>query len=114
VKFLGDYSGKPLYLFGGLGILLCGTGTAFAGLTLVQKFTAPVSDPVWVHRNPLFVVAVFLFMLGVQFIMLGLLAELQIRTYHESQGKATYLVSETVNLEPAAPRALKDAAGVSR
>jgi hypothetical protein len=49
----------------------------------------------------LFVVSVFLFMVGVQFIMMGLLAELQIRTYHESQSKATYLVAESVNFEAA-------------
>jgi glycosyltransferase involved in cell wall biosynthesis len=95
VKFLGDFSTKPLYLFGKLGALLCSGGTAAAGVTLYQKIT----EGVWVHRNPLFGVAVFLFMLGVQLVMLGLLAEMQVRTYHEAQGKPTYLVAETVNLE---------------
>jgi hypothetical protein len=57
-----------------------------------------------VHRNPLILLAVFLFMLGVQFIMMGLLAELIIRTYHESQGKKTYTVARTVNL----PKEFKD------
>jgi hypothetical protein len=55
-----------------------------------------------VHRNPLLVIAVFLFMLGVQLVMLGLLAEIQIRTYHEASAKPTYLVRQTVNLEAAA------------
>lgn len=97
VKFLGDYSTKPLYFFGGVGFLLAATGAAAAIYTLIQKFV----ENAYVHRNPLFVVAVFLFMLGVQFVMMGLLAELQIRTYHESQSKPIYLVSETVNFEPA-------------
>jgi glycosyltransferase involved in cell wall biosynthesis len=96
VKFLGDYSTKPLYFFGGLGFGLCGAGIAAAAFTLFQKF----AEHAWVHRNPLFVVSVFLFMLGIQFIMMGLLAELQIRTYHEAQSKPTYLISETVNFEP--------------
>ncbi len=105
VKFLGDYSTKPLYLFGGLGFLLCGGGVLVALLTLAQKFLS--AEHIYVHRNPLFVISVFLFMLGVQFVMMGLLAELQIRTYHESQSKPTYLVSETVNFDT--PRPLRSA-----
>jgi glycosyltransferase involved in cell wall biosynthesis len=97
VKFLGDYATKPLYFFGGLGFALCAGGTVTAVYTLFQRF----AEHAYVHRNPLFVVSVFLFMLGVQFVMMGLLAELQIRTYHESQSKTTYLVGETVNFEPA-------------
>ena len=106
VKFLGDYSTKPLYFFGALGFLLCAGGILAAGFTLFQKF----AEHAWVHRNPLFGVSVFLFMLGIQFIMMGLLAELQIRTYHEAQEKPTYLISETVNFDP--PR-LQKPSGVS-
>ncbi len=97
VKFLGDYSTKPLYFFGGLGFAMCAAGIVTAAYTLFQR----IAEHAWVHRNPLFVVSVFLFMLGVQFVMMGLLAELQIRTYHESQSKATYLVAESVNFEAA-------------
>jgi len=97
VKFLGDYSTKPLYFFGGLGFLMCATGVAAAAFTLFQRF----AEHAYVHRNPLFVVAVFLFMLGVQYVMMGLLAELQIRTYHEAQSKPTYLIGEMVNFEAA-------------
>lgn len=97
VKFLGDYSTKPLYFFGGLGFLLSTTGVMIALFTLYQKlFTA---EHVWVHRNPLFVLSVFFLLLGGQFVMLGLLAELQIRTYHESQEKPIYLLRETLNLD---------------
>jgi glycosyltransferase involved in cell wall biosynthesis len=95
VKFLGAYSTKPLYFFGGLGFLLCASGVVAALVTAIEKYVE--QEHVFVHRNPLFIVAVFLFMLGVQFIMLGLLAEVQIRTYHEAQAKPTYLVRETVN-----------------
>ncbi|HXN78935.1 MAG TPA: hypothetical protein VN965_09220, partial [Candidatus Dormibacteraeota bacterium] len=51
---------------------------------------------VYAYRNPLLLLAVFLAVLGLQFIMMGLLAELIIRTYHESQGKPTYVVRQVV------------------
>ena len=98
MKFLGDYSTKPLYLFGGLGFALCSSGVVVAAYTLFQKYF----EHIWVHRNPLLVIAVFLFMLGVQLVMLGLLAEIQIRTYHEASAKPTYLVRQTVNLQATA------------
>jgi glycosyltransferase involved in cell wall biosynthesis len=106
VKFLGDYSTKPLYFFGGLGFAMCAAGILTAGFTLFQRF----AEHAYVHRNPLFVVSVFLFMLGVQFVMMGLLAELQIRTYHEAQSKPTYLIGEAVNFE--APRLQKPGSAV--
>ena len=97
VKFLGDYSTKPLYFFGGLGFGMCALGIGAAAYTLFQR----LSENAYVHRNPLFVVSVFLFMVGVQFVMMGLLAELQIRTYHESQSKTTYIIGEMINFEAA-------------
>jgi glycosyltransferase involved in cell wall biosynthesis len=106
VKFLGDYSTKPLYLFGGIGLACCTVGTIGAAYTLYEKIVRDI----FVHKNPLFGIAVFLFTLGVQLVLMGLLAELQIRTYHETQQKPTYLVRETVNLLPksaAAPEALR-------
>jgi glycosyltransferase involved in cell wall biosynthesis len=101
LKFLGDFSTKPLYLFGKVGALLCTGGTLAALVTLYEKYIA--REHAWVHRNPLFGVAVFLFMLGVQMVLMGLIAELQVRTYHEGQGKPIYLIAETVNDEPAQP-----------
>jgi len=106
VKFLGDYSTKPLYVFGGFGLVSCAVGTLGAGYTLYEK----IVHDIFVHKNPLFGIAVFLFTLGVQLVLMGLLAELQIRTYHEAQQKPTYLVRETLNLEssgsPLAPRSV--------
>ncbi len=98
VRFLGSYSTKPMYLFGGMGGFLCGGGVFFALITLYQK----IAQEVKAHRNPLLLLAVFLFILGIQFILIGLVAELLIRIYHESQGKPTYVVRETLNL-PAVP-----------
>lgn len=92
VKFLGSFSTKPLYLFGGMGMSLCFIGVVFAALALYQKF----AHGAWVHRNPVILLAVFLFLIGMQLLMMGLLGEMVIRTYHESQEKPTYHVKEVV------------------
>ncbi len=94
VKFLGDYSTKPLYMFGRPGLLCCFLGVLCAAVAVVQKFTIEA----WMHRNPLVLLAVMLFVVGIQLIGMGLVAELQVRTYHESQAKPIYLVREEVNL----------------
>ncbi len=96
VKMLGSYSTKPMYFFGGAGLASCSLGMVFAAWTLVDKFLNEVKA----HRNPLLLLAVFLFILGVQFILMGLVAELLIRTYFESQDKKPYIVRRTWNLEP--------------
>lgn len=94
VKFLGDYAKRPIHIFGTVGLLLCVSGVISGLVTLYEKYDSAV----FVHRNPLILLAIFLFLVGIQFIMVGLLAELIIRTYHESQGKKTYTIAKTVNL----------------
>jgi len=88
VKMLGSYSTKPMYFFGGVGLIACAGGFLFALLTLLDKYINQVKA----HNNPLLLLAVFLFIVGVQFILMGLVAELVIRTYFESQGKTPYIV----------------------
>ncbi len=90
VKFLCDYSTSPIYFFGTFGMGLCGAGFLSAIITLVEKYY----QGVWVHKNPLILLAILLVILGVQFIMIGLLAEILIRIYHESQDKKTYIIKE--------------------
>jgi glycosyltransferase involved in cell wall biosynthesis len=91
VKFLGDYSTKPLYMFGRWGILMILWGVFCGVVTLAEKWMNPEN---FAHRNPLLLLAVMLFVVGVQLIGMGLLAELQVRTYHESQHKPVYLIAE--------------------
>lgn len=91
IKFLGSFSTKPMYLFGGAGFVCFGLGALLAAVTLYQRFYYAVRA----HRNPLLLMSVFAFVVGVQFILSGLIAELIIRTYHESQGKRTYILKET-------------------
>ena len=95
VKFLSSYLTKPIYVFGGLGLVLLFSGFVFGCITLIQKLVYSV----WVHKNPLILLAVFLFTLGVQFIMLGLLAEIVIRTYYEIKDKPPYFIKEKVNFD---------------
>ena len=99
VKFLGDYGTKPIYLFGLWGVAFIAGGILSGIVTLIEKFMSP---HVYAHRNPLLLLAVMLFVVGIQLIGMGLLAELLVRTYHESQQKAVYLIAEEVNA-PAEP-----------
>lgn len=91
VKLLGSYSTKPIYFFGFAAFGLWFLSVVCAGIVVVQKILPP--HP-FAHDNPLLLLAVFLGIVGVQFILMGLLAELSIRTYHESQGKSVYVVRE--------------------
>jgi glycosyltransferase involved in cell wall biosynthesis len=101
VKFLSVWSTKPSYLFGGSGAILCVLGTAFVTWTAYEK----IFNGVYVHRQPSLIVGVFLFTIGFNLILLGLLAELIVRTHHESQAKPVYLVRERRNFEEDAPAA---------
>ncbi|HET7341351.1 MAG TPA: glycosyltransferase family 2 protein [Methylomirabilota bacterium] len=93
MKFLFGYATKPIYVFGAVGIGACLAGTLAGLVTVYEKLALGV----YVHRNPLILLAVFLFLLGVQCVLMGLIAELLIRTYHESQRKPTYALAERVN-----------------
>jgi glycosyltransferase involved in cell wall biosynthesis len=95
VKFLSVWSTKPSYLFGGSGAVLCLLGIGFVTWTAYEKLV----NGVYVYRQPSLVVGVFLFTIGLNLILLGLLAELIVRTHHESQAKPVYLVRELRNFE---------------
>jgi glycosyltransferase involved in cell wall biosynthesis len=97
VKLLGSYSTKPIYFFGFAAFGLWAIALVFAAIVIIQKLLPPYP---YAHNNPLLLLAVFLAIVGVQFILMGLLAELSIRTYHESQAKATYVVREIIERSP--------------
>ena len=88
VKFLLDYSHKPMRLFGGTGVILIG----ISALLLVYLFVRKVFFLVPVLTSPFFQIGVMLSILGFQSILMGLIAELLARTYHESQSKPTYTI----------------------
>lgn len=92
VKFLGSFSTKPIYIFGGLGVVT-GIGAIASGLiVLYQKFISAQHLPM--NRNPLLVLTALLIATTIQFVLMGLLAELLVRIYHESQNRPTYVIKE--------------------
>lgn len=99
VKFLSVWSTKPSYVFGGSGSVLCILGTGFVVWTAYQK----IANGVYVYRQPSLIVGVFLFTIGLNLFLMGLLAELVTRTYHESQSKPIYHVRERTNFEERIP-----------
>lgn len=95
VKFLVSYSSKPIYLFGGAGSGLMAISSAIMLYLFFRRIFASVS----VTFSPLFQTSVMFFILGFQSILLGLIAELLVRTYHESQRKPTYTVRTMINID---------------
>lgn len=89
VKFLFRYSGKPIYVFGGFGLLTIFLGILAGVWAITLKLFWSTS---FIH-TPLPLLSVFLTAVGVQSILMGLLAEMMNRTYHESQAKSVYKVA---------------------
>ena len=88
VQFLTRSASKPIYLFGGGGIALIATGVIGVLLLVLRKFLAGTD----VATSPFFILSVMTGLMGGQSILMGLIAELLVRTYHESQSKPTYTV----------------------
>ncbi|REJ75232.1 MAG: glycosyltransferase [Acidobacteria bacterium] len=92
IKFLASYQTKPLYVFGSFGLI------AFL-LSLTAAVWAFVLKLVWAVSfilTPLPVIAIVMLAISIQFFLMGLLAELLVRTYHESQDKAIYSIRERI------------------
>jgi len=94
VKFLVSYSSKPIYLFGGTGLGLIFVG----GVMLLYLFVRRILGTIAVLGSPLFQLSIMLLILGFQSFLMGLIAEMLVRTYYESQRKPTYRIRRTINL----------------
>jgi len=90
VKFLISYSTRPLHIFGLLGFAMGMLGTVVCGWLAYQRLFGYVS----IGGRPLLLLGILLIFTGVQLVTLGLLAEMQARTYHESQNKPIYVIRE--------------------
>ena len=104
VKFLGGYGSKPIYFFGGAGMWSFAIGALLWLIAIVERMV-PHHDSetglayvVHINRNPLFYIGILLFVAAMLLLMMGLLAEMNMRTYYESQNKPSYVVAETRNL----------------
>lgn len=95
IKFMASYQTKPIYVFGSFGMLAFGV-SLFAGLYAVFLKIIHKADFV---QTPLPILAIVMFAVGVQFLLMGLLAEMLVRTYHESQAKTIYAVREKIGFD---------------
>jgi glycosyltransferase involved in cell wall biosynthesis len=96
VKFLMSYANKPIYLFGGTGIVLFIISFLSMLFLLIRKYTLGIV----VLSSPIFILSILMFILGFQSFLMGMIAELLVRTYHESTHKPTYTVKKFINLLP--------------
>ena len=93
VKFLISYSHKPLYLFGGAGMVLGFISTLILLFLMIRRLALGISA----FDSPLFTVGVMFIIMGFQSVLMVLIAELQVRTYHEAQSKPTYTLRRVIN-----------------
>jgi glycosyltransferase involved in cell wall biosynthesis len=92
VKFLISFAHKPIYLFGSVGLPMIAAAGIMYLLLAIRKFSLGVD----ILPSPLFQLSTVLMIMGFQSILMGLIAELLSRTYHESQAKPTYTVRKVI------------------
>ena len=95
VKFLGSFQTRPMHLFGVVGLGSVGFGGLSLLISLIMKYTTGPG----MTANPLFLLGALMVLMGMQFLTLGLIGEVTVRTYFESQGKPPYAVRERRNLD---------------
>ena len=96
VKFLLSFSGRPIQFFGGIGLVSGGVGVAMLLWLGLEKFLM-AND---LADRPIVLLAILLVLAGMQFITVGLLAEMQARIYHESQKKPIYTIRKILGDNP--------------
>ena len=107
IKFLMSYSTRPIQIFGLMGLVSLLGGLGICTYLSIGKLFFPAgiksgwlsylfSETSLIERMPMLILGVLLLFLGIQFITMGLLGELMIRTYHESQKKPIYVIREIV------------------
>jgi glycosyltransferase involved in cell wall biosynthesis len=95
VWFLGRYQSKPIYIFGGMGVLMLVASLGAALLVLWQR----IHQHIGINNNPLFLVVLVFLLIGMQFLSSGILAELIMRTYFESQNKNVFTIASLHGFE---------------
>lgn len=95
VKFMGSYSTKPIYIFGGTGLACLVLGILSGIAVVIMKIHFGFN----MTGNPLLYLTILLIMVSVLFIQIGILAEILIRIYHETKKSPTYHVKEILNIK---------------
>jgi dolichol-phosphate mannosyltransferase len=97
IKFMASYQTKPIYVFGTFAMFAFGLSLLSGLYAVFLKYLA--THKATFIQTPLPVLSVVMFAVGVQFLLMGLLAEMLVRTYHESQSKAIYAVRERLGFK---------------
>jgi dolichol-phosphate mannosyltransferase len=94
VKFLGDYLTKPLYFFGKLAMAALCVALLSVGVAVMQKlgYLTEHGDPVMLNNNIFVLFAMMIFITAAMLVMMGIVSELLIRIYHESQDRQPYKI----------------------
>ncbi len=101
IKFMASYMTKPLYVFGWAGILAFAISFFSALFAFLMKYADWPKHADFI-QTPLPVLAMVMLVLGIQLFLMGLIAEMLVRTYHESQGKLIYAIKTKINFEDSA------------
>jgi glycosyltransferase involved in cell wall biosynthesis len=112
VKFLLGYSKRPIHFFGTLGLGLGGVGFVILSVLTFERIVLGAS----IGNRPLLTLGVMLVLMGLQFLVFGLLGEVLARTYYESQQKKTYCIRHYIEFprRGAAEQTVRQIKGVSR
>ena len=94
LKFLSDYSTKPIYFFGGFSLV----SFAVSVFLTVWAFYLKYFRGIHLNRTPLLIFSAVFVIVSVQFLLMGILADLIMRTYFESQDKKTYQIKDSINI----------------
>lgn len=94
IKFLSQYINRPIHFFGGVGLMAGAFGFLTGLLALILRFTNNIS----ISRTPLPILSALLVIVGIQLLVMGVLAEMIMRTYYESQHKDPYAIKNKINL----------------
>jgi len=95
VKFLLSYSTRPLQIFGLFGLFAGGVGGVLALVLSYQRLVLKIG----IGNRPLLLLAILLMVIGFQFVTMGLLGEIMVRTYHEAVEKHIYVVREVIDAD---------------
>ncbi len=107
IKFMASYMTKPLYVFGWAGILAFAISFFSALFAFLMKYADWPKHADFI-QTPLPVLAMVMLVLGIQLFLMGLIAEMLVRTYHESQGKLIYAIKTKINFEDSAATGKED------
>ena len=102
IKFMASYQTKPIYVFGTFGMLAFFVSIISGVYAVLLKLAGRLGFPHYQAdfvETPLPILCIVMFAISIQFILMGLLAEMLVRTYHESQDKAIYAVREKIGFE---------------